>query len=113
MELPVEMDGCVRGLLGRHLLSELGMVAVMIRVKKEMGFKPCPFCGEDGHLQITSEEYYNRMREADPWGCAPIHIDCKLCDLELWRMNWTSAEEFRGYDDQVEMLREKWNERAK
>ena len=111
MELPVEMDGRVRGLLGRHLLSKLGVV-VMIRVTKEMGFKPCPFCGKDGYLQITSEESYNRMREADLQGCAPLHIDCKLCDLELWRMNWTSVEEDRDYDTQVELLRNKWNERA-
>ena len=112
MELPVEMDGRVRGLLGRHLLSKLGMVAVMIRVKKEMGFKPCPFCGSIGFLAVTSEGSYESMRSRDPGGNGILRVSCDKCNLDFWKSSLYSTPENKGYQTQFESLRSRWNERA-
>lgn len=111
MELPVEMDGRVRGLLGRHLLSKLGVVAVMIRIKKEMGFKACPFCGSIGFLAVTSEDSYESMR-GRTGGDGILRVSCEKCNLDFWRNSLFSTPENKGYQFQLESLRARWNERA-
>lgn len=110
MELPVEMDGRVRGLLGRHLSGKLGVV-VMIRVKKEMGFKPCPFCGSIGFLAVTSEDSYESMR-GRTGGDGILRVSCEKCNLDFWKNTLCSTPENKNYQSQFESLRSRWNERA-
>ena len=108
----MEMGGRIRGILGRHLLGKLGVVAVMsIRVTKEMGFKPCPFCGSEHYLEVCSEDDYKRLQDKR-LGIASVHIECIVCRVNMFHLDWTDVPENRTYEKQMDALRRKWNKRA-
>lgn len=83
-----------------------------MRVTKEMGFKPCPFCGSIGFLAVTSEDRYEAMRSKDPNGNSILRVSCEKCNLDFWKNTLCSAPENKGYQSQLESLRLRWNERA-
>jgi hypothetical protein len=88
----------------------LGVVDV-IRVKKEMGFKPCPFCGSIGFLAVTSEDSYESMR-VRTGGDGILRVSCEKCNLDFWKSSRCSTPENKGYQSQFESLRNRWNERS-
>ena len=104
------LGGSLSRVLGGHCPGELGVVAVMLTIA--MGFKPCPICGKADQLGISSKEDHGKVCASSASGHGMIHIICRRCDLELWQSNWESDEELLGYDEMVDKLRDKWNERA-
>ena len=106
----MEMGGRIRRVLGCYVPRDLGVGSM--RVTKEMGFKPCPFCGSIEYLDLMSRERYENLCSNDPERRGHITLTCQRCSLDFHRINFYSLLKDRDYDTQVEMLRNKWNRRA-
>lgn len=106
----MEMGGRIRRVLGNHLPRDLGVGSM--RVTKEMGFKPCPFCGSIGYLDLMSRERYENLCSKDPEYRGHVTLTCERCSLDFHKINFYSLLKDRDYNTQVEMLRNRWNTRA-
>lgn len=70
-----------------------------------MKFDPCPFCGKN-NLDVTPKEMFNELMEENGRAC--ISVNCLNCKLDMY-------EHTDGvtYEEKLDLLKEKWNRRAK
>ena len=70
-----------------------------------MRFKPCPFCGKKD-LGVTPKDFYEELVEEN--GTACVSVRCKNCALDMYEHT-----DDVPYEEKIDLLKEKWNRRAK
>ncbi len=70
-----------------------------------MKFKPCPFCGRKD-LDVMTKEFYSELMDEN--GSACVRISCKACRLDMYEFTDDVT-----YEEKMDLLKEKWNRRAK
>lgn len=70
-----------------------------------MKFDPCPFCGKTDFTTTSKKSYAELLADN---GSACISVRCLNCELDMY-------EHTDGvtYAEKLDLLKEKWNRRAK
>lgn len=67
--------------------------------------KPCPFCGKDDKILISSAQTFQKLY--CEYGSATIHLDCTRCGLSLYEHSYHGSH----YAVKAKRLIKKWNNR--
>lgn len=70
-----------------------------------MKFKPCPFCGRKD-LYVMTKEFYSKLMDENGRAC--VSMRCNACSLDMYEHTDDAT-----YEEKIELLKEKWNRRAK
>lgn len=70
-----------------------------------MKFDPCPFCGET-NFDVSSKKLFKQLLKENGRAC--IRISCRNCRLDMYEHT-----DDVPYEEKLDLLKEKWNRRAK